>query len=237
MFEETADIETASDAYAARFAAEVGAWFLERQAAITLELLKNFPQATVLDVGGGHGQLTAPLLAAGYRLTVTGSDDSCRARLASVIAAGKCAWHTCDSLALPFADRAFDVVISFRLLPHVTKWRPFLAEMCRVADHAVLFDYPDKRSANILYEALFAVKKKLEGNTRPFSLFSRRQITDEMTANGFSPPIFRPQFFWPMVLHRKIGKQGVAKASEAVAAACGLTRLFGSPMICRADRV
>jgi len=236
MFEETADIETASDDYASRFAGEIGAWFLERQAAITLELLQDFPSATVLDVGGGHGQLAAPLIEAGYRLTVTGSDDICRERLEPFIAAGQCAWQTCDNLHLPYEDKAFDVAISFRLLPHVARWQEILAELCRVASRAVIFDYPDRRSANILYESLFSMKKKMEGNTRPFTLFSRDQIVRAMAASGFAAPRFRPQFFWPMVVHRKLGRRGLAAAMENSAAACGLTHLFGSPIIVRADR-
>jgi SAM-dependent methyltransferase len=236
MFEETADIETASDGYASRFAGEVGAWFLERQAAITLALLKDFPRATVLDVGGGHGQLTAPLVEAGYHLTVTGSDDACRQRLEPMIAAGKCAWQTCDNLHLPYDDKAFDVVLSFRLLPHVNRWPDFLAEICRVANRAVIFDYPDRRSANILYESLFALKKKMEGNTRPFTLFSRGQITATLAAGGFAQLQLCPQFFWPMVVHRKLGRRNLSAAMEKTAAACCLTQLFGSPVIVRADR-
>jgi len=237
MFEETADIETASDDYAARFTGEVGAWFLERQTMITLALLKDFPGAAALDVGGGHGQLTAPLVEAGYQLTVTGSDDICRKRLEPMIAAGKCAWQTCDNLRLPYGDKAFDVVLSFRLLPHVNRWRDFLAEICRVAGQTVIFDYPDRRSTNILYESLFAVKKKMEGNTRPFTLFSRGQITEALAAGGFAQPRLCPQFFWPMVVHRKLGRRALSAAMEKTAAVCGLTQFFGSPVIVRADRL
>ena len=54
---ETADIETSSDGYAARFAGPVGEWMLEIQETITVALLPKTPSATILDVGGGHGQL------------------------------------------------------------------------------------------------------------------------------------------------------------------------------------
>ena len=40
----------------------------------------------MLDVGGGHGQLAIPLCRAGYRVTVLGSDASCRRRLEALVA-------------------------------------------------------------------------------------------------------------------------------------------------------
>ena len=64
------DVETSSEDYARRFAGGVGAWFVEAQARITLELLAPWPRARVLDVGGGHAQLTGPLVEAGYDVTV-----------------------------------------------------------------------------------------------------------------------------------------------------------------------
>ena len=76
MFLETADVETASDDYAARFEGDVGRYFLDQQAAITLKFLDDSPGVRVLDVGGGHGQLTAPLAEQGFDITVTGSADS-----------------------------------------------------------------------------------------------------------------------------------------------------------------
>ena len=50
---EDADVETSSEGYARRFAGPVGRFFLERQAAATLDLLRPFPGASVLDVGAG----------------------------------------------------------------------------------------------------------------------------------------------------------------------------------------
>jgi len=115
-FPETADIETASEDYARRFAGEVGAWLLQLQALATLQMLAAYPGAAVLD-GGGHGQL-----------------------------------------ALPYPDRAFDVVLSYRLLAHVSQRQPFLAELCRVAKTAVVVDYPAVKSVNDIAPQLFQLK-------------------------------------------------------------------------------
>ena len=54
-----------------------------------------------------------------------------------------CQFATGNLLTLPFIDRAFDVVISYRLLPHVTNWEQLLSEMCRVAKTSVIVDYPE----------------------------------------------------------------------------------------------
>ncbi len=236
VYQETADIETATAAYAARFSGAAGDFFLARQTALTLELLSDLPGARVLDVGGGHAQIAEPLVRQGFAVTVTGSDESCRQRLDQCLAAGSFVFQRCDNLHLPFADRSFQVVTAFRLLPHVERWQKLLSELCRVAANCVVVDYPDRRSTNILYGQLFAAKKKMEGSTRPFTLFTRAEIATEMAAGGFTSPRFRPEFLLPMVLHRKLNNRGASSLLEKFFAASGATRLFGSPVIFRADR-
>ena len=233
---ETADRETATPEYAARFGGLTGKWFLDVQTRILLNLLKDFPKARVLDVGGGHAQTAEPLVKSGFEVTVTGSDDSCRRRLDQRIDPVDFEYCTCDSLDLPFADRSFDVVLAFRLLPHTGRWQQLLSEMSRVADRCVIFDYPDRRSTNLMYGKLFGAKEKLEPGTRPFSCFSRGELRREMEENGYHHLRFRPEFFLPMMIHRKIGMRTVSATLEGVSRYTGLTALFGSPVIMRADR-
>jgi len=234
---EDADVHTASPEYATRFAGRVGAWFLEVQARITLELLTPWPQATVLDVGGGHGQLTGPLLDAGCRVTVHGTSDACAGRIQADLAAGRVRFQSGPLLALPWADRSFDVVLAFRLLPHVERWRALVAELCRVARHAVVFDYPTRRSVNLLSDALFGMKKEVEGNTRPFRVFSEGEIDDALAAASFVTRARRPEFTVPMALHRAMGRASLSRALEGTAAAVGLTSIVGSPVVRRAEPV
>ena len=234
-FSETADIETASADYASRFAGEAGRFFLEEQTRITLDLLAHAPNRRVLDVGGAHCQLAGPLVESGFDVTITGSDDICGALAAERLPAGNYTYQTCDSLALPYPERAFSTVLSFRLLPHVERWQELVGGLCRVADERVIIDYPDIRSFNLLYRLLFRLKKRMEGNTRTYTLFNRREIAAAFAANGFSCS-FTPQFFWPMVLHRKLKNAAFSHLLEAPCRAVGLTRLFGSPIIVRATR-
>ena len=175
------DVETSSDGYARRFAGGVGAWFLEAQARITLDLLAPWPRARVLDVGGGHAQLTGPLVEAGLRRDVYGSDAAApRACAPGRTAGARASMAGLERLAA--ADRAFDVVLSYRLLPHVEAWRALVAS-CAAAARAVLVDYPTRRSLNAVAGPLFEMKRGVEGNTRPFLVFADAEC---------APPSSRP---------------------------------------------
>ena len=233
---EDADVETSSEGYARRFAGPVGQWFLEVQARTTLDLLGDWPGATVVDVGGGHGQTAGPLAEAGSGLTIVGSDPSCRGRLSTLLAAGRLRFEAGDLLHLPLADRSVEVALSYRLLPHVTRWRELVGELCRVARRGVIVDYPTRRSVNVVADRLFAMKKGVEGNTRPFAVFSDREIEDTVAAHGFVPTARRPQFFFPMALHRALGLAPLSRGLEGIAAVLGLRRLLGSPVILRLER-
>ncbi len=57
VIRETPDIETASDSYAQRFAGAAGRYLLAEQDAAIRAVLADWRGGTVLDVGGGHGQL------------------------------------------------------------------------------------------------------------------------------------------------------------------------------------
>jgi len=234
---EDADVETSSAGYALRFAGGVGRWFLERQAALTLDLLRPFPGARVIDVGGGHGQLAAPLLQAGHAVTVYASDPSaCSGEVRALAAAGRVALETGDLRRAPFADRAFDVALCFRLLPHARDWTALAAELSRLSARAVVVDYPTTRSVNAVSGALFGLKHRVEGDTRPFKVFREAEVAAAFAAASLRPTGRRPQFFFPMALHRALRSATLARTLEATASALGLTRALGSPVILRLER-
>jgi len=231
-----ADVETSSAAYARRFEGPVGRWFLELQARTTVELLRPRAGTSVLDLGGGHAQLTAPLVEAGCDVTVYGSAESCSERVQEWVRSGRARFRCGPLLRAPWPDGSFDAALAFRLLPHVERWRELVAELCRLARQVVIVDYPTARSANAVSGALFGLKKSIEGDTRPFRVFRDAEVEEAFAAAGFVRTARRPQFLLPMALHRGLRLASLSRAVEATARVAGLTRAWGSPVILRAER-
>lgn len=230
-FPETADIETASAGYAARFAGPIGVWMLARQERLTLAALRAADVRTVLDVGGGHGQLARPLAAAGYEVTVLGSAERCADRIRDLVQAGRCRFEVGNVIALPFPDQHFDAAVSVRLLPHCERWPILIQELCRVARTWVVVDYPLRSGLNALAPWLFEAKRRVEKNTRTWRNFSHAEVRDAFAQAGFRPASREGQFLWPMVLHRALRSPGVSAALEWLPARLGLTARWGTPVI------
>ncbi len=233
---EDADVETSSDAYARRFAGGVGRFFLGRQRDAVLALLAPVPRARVLDVGGGHGQLTGPLVEAGHEVTVLGSDPACEARVREWTGSGRARFLAADLVEPGLVERSFDVVLSVRLLPHVRRVDAVVATLARLARRAVVVDYPTRRSVNAVSGLLFGLKHGVEGDTRPFRVFRDREIEEAFAAHGFAPTGRRPQFLAPMALYRALGSAELARGVEGAMRALGLTALLGSPVVLRLER-
>jgi len=236
----TPDVETASRGYAQRFSGPVGEWLLSVQEVGVRRLLRShgLRQLSVLSVGGGHGQLTRLFLSGGCRVTVQASRQPAlrllsswreeqRACLQGVVSD---LWH------LPFADASFDLVVGVRLLAHVEDWKGLLAEMARVSGHLVLVDYPPLSSSNMLTPLLFSLKRRLEGNTRPYFCYWSHSLKTFLRQCGFRPVGVYKQLTVPMGIHRKVGRTGPSRAVESVFRSLGMTRLIGSPALLLAAR-
>jgi 2-polyprenyl-3-methyl-5-hydroxy-6-metoxy-1,4-benzoquinol methylase len=147
-----------------------------------------------------------------------------------------CQFATGNLLDLPYSGESFDLVVSLRLLAHVRAWPRLVQELARAARHGVIVDFPTVRSVNVLTPALFGAKRQLEGNTRPYRLFREREVVQAFAREGFVLRERRPQFVWPMVLHRALGVPRLSAAFEAPCAALGLREAFGSPVIALFER-
>jgi SAM-dependent methyltransferase len=231
---ETPDMDSSSDAYALRFDGPAGGYLLGVQMDIVLELLRPWPGAQVLDVGGGHAQLAAPLLSAGYDVTVLASCDAALHRLRRIApAAGPAVGDLCEP---PFHDRSFDIVVALRMMAHVRDWVRLVAGTCRVARHAVVVDFPTPASMNALTPLLFGAKQRCEPGTRRFAMMTCGEVRRAFRNGGFRSDVERPQFFWPMVLHRLLNRPELSRRMEKAAEQVLLRRLLGSPVIMRAVR-
>jgi 2-polyprenyl-3-methyl-5-hydroxy-6-metoxy-1,4-benzoquinol methylase len=232
-FSETADIETASDDYAIRFSGGAGRWMLAEQLRCFWRVAKACgvtERAKILDVGGGHGQISNPLAELGYDVTATGSADVCAAKLAPQVK-----FTVADNLNLPFSDGAFDLVTCFRLVPHCQNWQQLISELCRVSRRGVIVDYPTTQSINFVADKFFGAKKGIEKNTRPFTLFSHAEIANAFLVSDFEVQSKEPQFVAPMVLHRMLKSPAVSQGIELLLSP--LAKYFGSPVILGAVRV
>ncbi len=235
-FPETNDIETSNDDYATRFRGKTGAWMLAVQTALTRRHLRKMKRGTLLDVGGGHGQLAHPLADDGWDVTVLGSSKSCEHRVRDLTEAGRAKFIVGNVIELPFPDNSFDAVICFRLLTHCDHWEQLVKELCRVSRGPVIADYPTSQSINAIAPMFFAAKKKFEKNTRTWKLFRHREVTDAFAAAGAAIVSRRKQFALPMVVHRALKCAPLSAFLEGCCRLVGLTALCGSPVILLAKK-
>ena len=231
---ETPDIETASESYARRFAGAAGAYLLAQQEAAIRAVLGNWRGGSVLDVGGGHAQLTPILRTLADDILVFGSDERSLERVRREFPG--CATAAGNLLELPFEARTFDLVVAVRLVPHVQNWPRLLSELCRVARTTVVFDYPRITGFNGMTPILFPLKVRLEGNTRRYRNFRDAELDTALAACGFEARRRVAQFVLPMVAHRTARGAAPLRMVESAAKALRITRLLGSPVVLRADR-
>ncbi len=232
---EFADLDPSTDRYARRFQGPAGEWLLSCQTKALRRLCAPYPGARVLDVGGGHAQVATPLLDDGHEVCVYASSQEALGQMRRLHRPGLTT-EVGPLRALPYADRSFDVVTSFRILAHVGDWQAFLGELCRVARRAVIVDFPIASGANTLEPLLFGLKKRLEGDTRRFQTMSRPQVLKTLAAAGFAPQGEIGKFVLPMVVHRKLARPAHSARLEAKLRALRLDRSFGTPVVLCAAR-
>jgi ubiquinone/menaquinone biosynthesis C-methylase UbiE len=238
----TPDILTSGEPYARRFAGPVGRYMLDVQDGIINRLLldgRGEPLA-VLNLGGGHAQVTPMLLAAGCRVCVQGSAAVCAERLRPLAdrAPGRLTFVASGLWDLPFPDRAFDAVVAIRLMGHIERWEALLAEMARVCRHRLVIDFPPLASANVLEPLLLRLKRRLEGEaTRPYFSYSTGALARALARCGFEIASLEKQFFLPMAVHRLLRRPGLSRTLESRARRLGLTAALGGPALLLAERI
>jgi ubiquinone/menaquinone biosynthesis C-methylase UbiE len=233
-----ADPEMADRFDRARFSGPIGELLAVTQASVLREYAGNGGGGMVLDVGTGTGRAALVLAEAGARVTaVDASAEMLRVAEARATARGSSiAFGIGDAHHLAFQDRAFDTVVSLRVLMHTPDWRQCVAEACRVAKARVIVDYPAATSLAALQAASRHVAHRLGARTEPYRAFTGRQIGDEFRRHGFRITREHRQFVLPIAVHKRLNSLAVTTGVESALAKVGLLKLAGSPVTVLAER-
>lgn len=234
------DVASSSHEYATRFENSIGKFFLEHQNKSVKKLLvkskaykKLHAQKTVLDLGGGHCQLTELYLNLGFEITMQGSEERSfkRAKDLGYGSNQKIKFHLSNLQKLEFKDNEYDFVSGIRLVAHLENWREFLDEMLRVAKHGIIFDFSKQNFFSLLLPYLFKFKKKIEGNTRPYYSNNLKEIKHYLLSQKIEEITVEGQFVLPMAFHRILNMPYFTKITEQLLAILQLKNLMGSPVI------
>jgi len=215
-----------------RFSGPIGTLLAESQEEVLAGFLGDVLGRRILDVGTGTGR--AALAIARRGASVTGVDASAEMlRVAKARAEAQqvpVVFDIGDAHRLEFADRSFTAAVSLRVLMHTPDWRQCLAQLCRVSDERVVFDYPAALSA----AALQAVGRRLLAwagrNVEAYRVMRGGAVREALRASGFRVERVHKQFVLPIALHKAVGSRAFTRAVEGALAAVGLLRLFGSPV-------
>jgi ubiquinone/menaquinone biosynthesis C-methylase UbiE len=233
-----ADPRMAETFDAKRFSGPIGRLLAETQADVITSFLAPLAGKTVLDVGTGTGRAAITLAERGA--LVTGLDASGEmlsvARRRATEAGVRVTFIEGDAHALAFPASSFDVVVSLRVLMHTPDWRRSLGEICRVASHRVVFDYPALWSAAALQAMARRLAHRFGARVEAYRVFSDASLTRTLEECGFRVVDSHRQFVLPIALHKKIGNARTTSRIEGILDAIGLRRLFGSPVTIVAER-
>lgn len=233
-----ADPRMAETFDAARFSGPIGRLLAETQERVIADFLSPTAGVTILDVGTGTGRAAIALARRGA--IVTGIDASAEmlavARRRALESGTSVTFLEGDAHRLTAPDRSFDSVVCLRVLMHTPDWRRSLGELCRVARHRVVLDYPARSSAAALQSAFRRMAHSLGARVEAYRVFSHREIDDVLEVNGFRTVETHKQFVLPIAFHKLLGSPGATARIERVLAGAGLRGVFGSPVTLLAQR-
>jgi SAM-dependent methyltransferase len=144
--------------------------------------------ARILEIGAGGGYLLDNLGERGFNrltgsdITVTSLAEMSRREHGFLVVGA-------DAESLPFADQAFDIVISSDVIEHLTRPYQHLAEVHRILapGGAYLLKTPNRRPA----EAYYRLRDLYDYHIWHPSMFSPNELNRALGASGFSAEFLR----------------------------------------------
>ena len=96
--------------------------------------------------------------------------------------------------------------MSLRVLMHTPRWQQCIGELCRVASHGVVLDYPSATSSAVVESLVRKVLHPLGLASEPYRVFLGGQIRRELASPGFRVTSVHRQFVLPIALLKAIGR-------------------------------
>lgn len=222
-----------------RFSGPIGELLARTQEQVVAGFLSPVVGRSILDVGTGTGRAAIALARRGADVTgVDASNEMLAVAARRAEAAGVTVrFARGDAHALEFPDRAFDSLVCLRVLMHTPDWRRSLSELCRVADHRVVFDYPALGSAAAVQSIARRLAQAVGAQVEAYRVFSDRAIRTALDAEGFRITGSHRQFVLPIALHKRLNSATLTTRVERALAGAGLLALLGSPVTVVAERL
>jgi len=221
-----------------RFGGPIGDLVAGTQARVITNMVGRVNERSILDVGTGTGRAALLFARGGAHVTAVDASEEMLAiaRQRAATQGVTVRFLRGDAHDLDFADRAFDVAVSLRLLMHTPKWKLCIAELCRVTERLVIVDYPSATSLALAQSLTRRVLHATGMRTEPYQVFTDGMIADAFDRCGFKVRSVHRQFVLPIALHKALGSRRMTLATEHFLERVRLRALFGSPVTLVAER-
>lgn len=223
---------------AARFSGDFGRIIADHQEAFLVRHIGSPAGRRILDLGAGTGRMSIPLSRMGGHVVAADASQKMQEILYQKTFLQGIRLHQArtDAHALPFADRSFDVVLSFRLIMHVVDWRHALAEICRVSRDYVILDFPPISGFAGLAPLIHPVILLLKTHHQSYRVFRVRDVVSAFRSEGFEATAMDRHLVLPFGLHRCLNSAAFTRRTETLLQKIGCRDLFGAPVTLVARR-